>query len=178
VIIGRLIRQPVLANLHWNSAAALLGIIASLPPLFLFVRSLKATWRPLIEVRQLLERTLGASFRNFSIIQLAMVSALAGVSEEVLFRVVVQKTVEQHFGPAAGLICASVLFGLVHLLTWTYGVITAIAGLYLGALWLVSGNLLAPILAHACYDFLALIWFLKVHKAGSATPHDPKITNL
>ena len=55
---------------------------------------------------------------------------------------------------------------------------TAIAGLYLGALWLVSGNLLAPILAHACYDFLALLWFLKVHKAESATPHDPKITNL
>jgi hypothetical protein len=40
-------------------------------------------------------------------------------------------------------------------------VLAAIVGIYLGAIWLLTGNLLVPIVAHAVYDFVALTWFLK-----------------
>ena len=34
-------------------------------------------------------------------------------------------------------------------------------GLLLGGLWIATGNLLVPIVAHAVYDFLALVWLVK-----------------
>ena len=54
------------------------------------------------------------------------------------------------------------LFGAVHLITGTYGIIAAAIGLYLGLLWVASGNLLVPIVTHAAYDFVALVYLLRV----------------
>ena len=34
-------------------------------------------------------------------------------------------------------------------------------GLYLGALWLLTGNLLVAIAAHAVYDFFALLYLVR-----------------
>ena len=44
-----------------------------------------------------------------------------------------------------------------NLITPTYGVLAALIGVYLGWVWLASGNLLAPVVAHALYDFVALV---------------------
>ena len=54
---------------------------------------------------------------------------------------------------------ASLLFGIAHAITPAYLVLAALIGEYLGGLWLWTGNLLAPIIAHAGYDFIAL-WYL------------------
>jgi uncharacterized protein len=48
-----------------------------------------------------------------------------------------------------------------HWITRTYALLAALVGLYLGGLWLWTGNLLVPIVAHALYDFVALIWILR-----------------
>jgi membrane protease YdiL (CAAX protease family) len=53
-----------------------------------------------------------------------------------------------------------VLFGLLHPITPTYAVLAALMGAYLGGVWLASGNLLVPIVAHALYDFIALAYLL------------------
>jgi membrane protease YdiL (CAAX protease family) len=42
-------------------------------------------------------------------------------------------------------------------------------GVYLGTLFLVQGNLLAPIVTHALYDFVALVWV--AHRYRSLRQH-------
>jgi membrane protease YdiL (CAAX protease family) len=64
-------------------------------------------------------------------------------------------------GPWAALALVSVLFGLVHPITPAYAVLATLAGAYLGWAYLASGNLLVPVLAHALYDFTALVYLLR-----------------
>jgi membrane protease YdiL (CAAX protease family) len=95
--------------------------------------------------------------------QLAVISLLAGVCEEVFFRSVIQGGLARHIGTISALALASVIFGVFHLVTKTYALIAALIGAYLGILWIVVGNLLAPVATHAVYDFVALAYFLRAH---------------
>ena len=54
------------------------------------------------------------------------------------------------------------MFGLAHSVTRTYAILATIIGLYFGWLWLATGNLLVPITTHAVYDFLALVYFVRI----------------
>src|SRR5262249_54526611 len=65
-----------------------------------------------------------------------------------------------HAGPWLGLAAASVLFGLLHAVTPTYAVLATLMGGYLGGLWMATGNILAPIIVHALYDFVVLYYLL------------------
>ena len=67
-----------------------------------------------------------------------------------------------------GLGLASVFFGLVHPISFTYMVIVAILGLYLGTVWILSGNLLTVMITHALYDFAALAYLLRIRPYGRA----------
>ena len=44
--------------------------------------------------------------------------------------------------------------------------LAGLIGLYLGWLWLAVGNLLVPIVVHALYDFVALMYLVKVRGEG------------
>jgi membrane protease YdiL (CAAX protease family) len=63
-------------------------------------------------------------------------------------------------------ILVSLLFGASHLLTWTYGIIAAIISVYLGFLYYFTGNPFAPMVTHAVYDYVALVWLLKVPRSN------------
>ena len=63
------------------------------------------------------------------------------------------------------LVMASLLFGAFHLITWTYAIIGAFIGVYLGLLWIWTGNLLTPMITHAVYDFMALVYFLRIRRS-------------
>ena len=67
------------------------------------------------------------------------------------------------YGPIAGLAAASLVFGLLHPINSAYVVLAATMGLFLGGLWMISGNLLVPIITHGFYDFLALVWLVKIY---------------
>jgi len=56
---------------------------------------------------------------------------------------------------------ASMLFGLAHLVTPTYALLAGIIGAYLGTLVFVTGDLFAPILSHALYDYVALRYLVR-----------------
>ena len=68
-------------------------------------------------------------------------------------------------GWGLALVLASVVFGAAHLLTWTYAIIAAFIGAYLGLLWIWTGNLLTPMITHAVYDFVALVYFCRVYRS-------------
>jgi uncharacterized protein len=100
---------------------------------------------------------LGPVLAGRSLLQLGLLAALAGVAEEVLFRGVVQTALYRVLEEPVAILVAGAIFGLAHFVSSTYALLAALVGVYLGAVFLLSGNLLAPILAHALYDFVALI---------------------
>lgn len=92
---------------------------------------------------------------------LVALSLLAGVGEELLFRGAIQGWLLQHTGPWIAVIAASVLFGLVHYVSFTYFVMAMGLGAVLGAAYQVSGSLELVMVWHAAYDMLALYCLLK-----------------
>lgn len=105
----------------------------------------------------------GASRRD-----LLLVSLFSGVGEEALFRGAVQ--------PEFGIVAASIVFGLVHVgpdrryLVWTAWAL--LAGFLFGALYIVTGGLLAPVIAHVAHNAATfLIWKRsRRDRAGAKVP--------
>lgn len=169
-VLASLLNTPLFADLHWDTTDLLIGFIASVPLYLLFYWMLGASSTPLVRIRRILQLKLKPLFASWTLPQLALLSLLAGIGEELLFRSVVQGALASATGPLTALVLASVLFGLAHLITVGYAVIAAAIGLYLGALWLWSDNLLTPIVTHATYDFVALTHFLRRRDGHSSDP--------
>jgi membrane protease YdiL (CAAX protease family) len=99
---------------------------------------------------------------------LMLVSVFSGVGEETFFRGAVQ----QEFG----LVVAALVFGLVHVgpdrryLVWTAWAV--LVGFLLGALYEVTGGLLAPILAHSAHNAATLLLWKRSRK-GLGGPGSP-----
>jgi membrane protease YdiL (CAAX protease family) len=131
----------------------LYGTIGAIPPfiLFLFTVSSKAAKISLFgSLRKTLISDVKKIFFYTNVYDLIFISLLAGIAEEILFRGVVQERF--------GIVIASAVFGLVHCVSPAYVVVTAIMGLYIGALFILSGNLLVPIHLHFIYDLGALVY--------------------
>lgn len=138
--------------------ATLFGLLATIPPLAALAWSQRATWRPLVGLRLMVEERIVPWFRQSRWWELAALSIAAGVGEELLFRGLLQDAWTAQVGPIAGLVFASVAFGFGHALSRTYFVLATLMGAYLGLVYWIAGDLLAPIIVHAAYDFVALIW--------------------
>ena len=159
--LGWLLRQPALASFHWNGSDIIVGIIASVPMLGMFLALLRWPVGPLVHTRRSLLEIVRPLFRRCTLAELGIISLLAGVGEEMLFRGVLQGTISRWIRPEIGLLAASALFGLAHLITPMYALAAGLMGIYLGWLWQVSDNLMTPIVTHAVYDFLALCCLLR-----------------
>jgi membrane protease YdiL (CAAX protease family) len=102
-------------------------------------------------VRAVYHDTIVPLFGSLGPLSGIAIGAAAGIGEEWLFRGIVQ--------PLTGLAAASVLFGLAHVASirmLPFGVWASGMGLVMGTLALITGGLLAPIVAHGVYDMLAL----------------------
>lgn len=104
-------------------------------------------------------------FRGVNPWLLFLISLAAGVGEEFLFRGYCQEAVTSWLGRPWGvwwgLIISSFLFGICHWISSAYVVLATVMGLVLGVLFLATGNLAAPIVAHSLYDFLALLYLTR-----------------
>jgi membrane protease YdiL (CAAX protease family) len=160
-LIGWLVGLLPWEKLAWDPAAAALGVAASVPMLLLLVVCVLVPWGPLARIRQFIDRVVRPLMSACTVADLALISLLAGLGEELLFRGLIQEGLAGWLGPWAALALASILFGLMHPLTPAYAVLATLAGAYLGWAYLASGNLLVPILAHALYDFTALVYLLR-----------------
>lgn len=99
-----------------------------------------------------LARAFGGVLGRLSVCECLALAALSGVAEEAFFRGALQ--------PLLGWFATSLVFGLVHFvprrefLPWTG--FALVAGLLLGGLFEATGNLLAPVVAHATVNALNL----------------------
>ncbi len=151
----------------WGNAIAR-GTLAALLMLAIFwwvARSSRPTIRRL---REQVEWIVSEMFPAATLGQLALVAALAGVSEELLFRGVLQTLVAWLMGPIPSLIVCSLLFGVFHALSKAYFLFATLVGFGLGWLFYEYNDLVAPMLAHGLYDFLALAYIARTARPSEA----------
>lgn len=117
------------------------------------------------QLQATVRRHLVPLFRHVNPGLLFLISLSAGVGEEFLFRGCFQAVVAGWIGPPWGefgaLIVASGLFGVCHWISRAYALVATGMGLILGGLFWATGSLLAPIVAHSLYDFLALLYLTR-----------------
>lgn len=146
--------------------ALIWGCLASLPLVGTLTLTERLPFWPFTDIADVVDQLLRPLFARMSLIELAVISALAGIGEELMFRGLIQEGLARWIGEPIGvwiaLAVASILFGLLHPMNMAYILLAALMGLCLGGLWIATDNLLVPIVTHAVYDFLALCWLAKM----------------
>ncbi len=169
-LLGWMIDQPPLRFFDWTLRGTFWGIVAALPLVALFFVFQRWPIGPLKRIQRFSEEVIRPLLAPCSWIDLLGISALAGLGEETFFRGVLQEAVARWFNSVpVGIISVSILFGLMHSITFTYVVLAALMGAYLGCIWLYADhNLLVIVIAHALYDFVVLLWLLRGPGAAEA----------
>jgi membrane protease YdiL (CAAX protease family) len=148
----------LVGNLGWWSI--LLGIVAGGLTYGLVYCLTKVFWMDSPPMRELMEK-LASLFRDFSWPSILVISLMAGLSEELLLRGLLQNWLVEIIGPAGGIAVASLVFGLMHYLSRTYVLVTFTLGLFFGIAYYLSNSLLFVIIAHAVYDVFAFAVLVK-----------------
>lgn len=167
VVLGWIAGINPFENLYFSESAIAYGILGTVPLFIMFVALELLRIDSLAYIRRLLIDTLGPSLNRYHWTDVFMLAAIAGVSEEILFRGVIQPWMESSLGMMAGLIGSNIIFGLVHAVTPLYALLAALMGLYLGWSLDYGGdrNLLTPIIIHGLYDFLAFMALIRAYRA-------------
>jgi uncharacterized protein len=175
--LGWLLDHPPLkpSRFRLDGWGFLAGVAAAVPMLVAFLVMLRWPVGPLRGIKVFTESVIRPLLAPCTLIDLLGISVLAGVGEEMLFRGLLQDVFVGLFQgaledvlPASGdpvplclgVALASLLFGLMHAVTPAYAVLAGLMGVYLGGVYLWSGNLLAPMIAHGQYDFVVLLYLM------------------
>ena len=159
----------------WSWGVAF-GLFATIPMLLSIVLTAMVPWRPLVELRELVQTKLAPFFRGMPSWALFLIALGAGFGEEWLFRgfgiqgvgwllpdawspVVVQWT---------AILIVALVFGGLHALTPMYFVLTFAMGIYFGYLVLLTDSLLPAVVAHGLYDYIALVYIMRLDKDHEA----------
>lgn len=158
---------------EWSLQTLLWSLVATVPLAAMLVALpfYAAQWRWARDITHLIEEFLLPLFHRAPAGSVVLVAILAGVGEELLFRGVIQYGLAGPMGPMPALIIASLLFGLAHAVSVAYFIIASLIGLYLGWIYLQTGNLLIPIIVHALYDWIAIRYYLRRGRGRLAESH-------
>jgi len=159
-VLGWLLGVPLFDVHTWNWKGLAVGLSSTLPLISMFFWLLQSQWEPCQNIRRIMDVVIRPMFQEFTILQLLVISLVAGISEEILFRGVIQGGAQTSMGAPAAIVLSAVLFGACHALTPFYFVLATFMGVYMSVVWMATGQLLAPIITHAVYDFLVLVWYL------------------
>lgn len=165
-LIGWFAEINPIANLYFSTEALIDGITATIPMCILFLLFYQYPVGPLYPIKKSLLDIMGPLLSSCRWYELLILAAVAGISEEILFRGVLQPWMEVSLGVSASLIVSNVIFGLLHWITATYALIAGLIGLYLAYMMDVSEprNLLTPIVVHGLYDFLAFVFVAAAYR--------------
>ncbi|MDO3384401.1 CPBP family intramembrane metalloprotease [Gilvimarinus sp. SDUM040013] len=145
---------PLLGNtgvwsLLWGAGAALLTyalLVAALRLWPFFQAKLSAhIW----QLRQL--------FVSLSLIEFAFIATLAGIGEELLFRVLLQSWLDTWLPASFAIIISALIFAAMHWLSVTYLTVTLVMGLVFGVVYHITQSLVLVASWHGIYDFIALV---------------------
>ncbi len=150
------------------------GTAASVPMILGLFLADRYPFGPLRDLQRAVDEKILPWLRNWTILEMAVVSLAAGLGEEMLFRGLLQTALTENltgpWGWIIALMLASFVFGICHWVTNSYAVLAALMGIYLGGLLLVTDNLLVPIATHTVYDFVALIYLTRTRPSAGESP--------
>lgn len=155
-VLGWLLGRSPLEGFAWRAWDVALGVLFALPMYAAFRLALRWPVGPFGRIKRFFDEEIAPLLAGRPVSDLALICVAAGVGEEMLFRGLLQGVLARWVGTSGALALASVLFGVLHPISRAYVVMAGLLGAYLGAVWIVNGNLLTVIVAHALYDFLAL----------------------
>lgn len=158
LLLGLVLRVPYWATARLDFISIALGIVAGLVLLAGASAITESSFPFAVRMRRDMDRLLGL-FRGATLPDFLFISVLAGLGEEALFRGLIQGALATYIGVPMAIVVASALFGLAHYISRTYVVFAAALGALFGLLYVWSGNIAVPIIAHAAYDFVAL-WYI------------------
>jgi membrane protease YdiL (CAAX protease family) len=165
LILGWLLGHPPLLGFSWSLRDAAIGGAATVPLLVLLLMAIRWPIGPLARIKRFIDEEVRPLLGPCSWLELALIALAAGVGEEMLFRGALQGALSRWLGPAPGIALASIVFGVLHPITPAYVVIAGMMGAYLGLVWFLNGNLLTVMVAHALYDFVALLVLLRTPRS-------------
>lgn len=140
----------------WDASTLVLAALGTAPLCGLTLLIDRSQWTQARQLRELWTETLGPVLVQCRWSELVALSVLVGVSEELLFRGVLQVWLAQ-WSLIGALVATNVLFALAHALTPAYAVLAGGIGLYLGILMVLTDppNLSVPIICHAGCDLFS-----------------------
>ncbi len=106
-------------------------------------------------IKQLIEQDISPLFKHLDLLSIVAIAIISGLAEEMFFRGVLQANI--------GLWLSSLFFGVAHIWRKTavlYGIYASVIGLFFGGLYLWSGSLWVPILAHIVNNFVAILYYV------------------
>ncbi|NNC87612.1 MAG: CPBP family intramembrane metalloprotease [Akkermansiaceae bacterium] len=171
-IAGLLLGLPVAGWVVWSGEGLAWGMAGAVAMLALLGICRAVPRGPLAELNRLVDRLVKGLFGGCRWWELLAIALLAGWGEEMVFRGVIQGGLEVlltgwfpgdsgWWPEAVALAVASVLFGLAHCVSREYVAFAIVVGALLGWMAIATGDLLAPMVAHAVYDFVALMWLVR-----------------
>jgi membrane protease YdiL (CAAX protease family) len=169
LLLGWIADIDPFALLYFSEPALAIGIIGTAPLVLLFLAMEYLPQKSLVDIKDLLLRTLAPSLQQRHWTDLLLLASIAGVSEELLFRGVIQPWITASWGLTAGLYVSNIIFGLVHAVTPLYAVLVTVVGIYLSMSMDMGGgdsNLLIPIVIHSLYDFFAFIMLMRLYRTS------------
>lgn len=95
---------------------------------------------------------------------LAAIALAAALGEELLFRGAVLPTLVPHVGLAGAVLLSALIFGMLHVprirALWSWTLTAFVMGLVFGGLYAFTGEVLAPVVAHALINYENLHFLL------------------
>jgi membrane protease YdiL (CAAX protease family) len=171
ILLGWIAGINPFKNIIFSESAILYGLLGTIPLFMMFMGLQNIQAKSVSSIRNLLLKTLGPELHRYQWSDLLLLGTIAGVSEELLFRGVLQPWIEASWGITAGLIASNVIFGLAHAVTPLYAVLAALVGMYLGLSmdYGIERNVLTPIMIHGLYDFLAFFMLMRAYRISLTT---------
>lgn len=162
LLIGWALGHNPLLHFTWSVRHVWMGAAAAIPPVLCFLAMLRWPVGGFSKLKSFCEEEFVPLLANSSWGDIALIALSAGVGEEMLFRGVLQSSLGDGIGVAAGLVLSSLLFGLLHPISIPYALVSFAMGMYLGGLFLATENLLTPMVTHGVYDFALMAFLLRI----------------
>ena len=182
--IGWCVSINPVEHLSWDWLAFAWGVLATVPTFAIFWLTYRYPVGSLRKIREFLSRELAPSLSNLHWYDLVLLSILAGVSEELLFRGLLQPWIGRAcHSDGVGQFLSNLVFGVVHWVTPVYALLACVIGNYLS--WLMTltkpDNLLTPMVTHTIHDYLAFLVIVAEYRrkremTNDETPNDEGMT--
>ena len=162
-IIAMFFSMNIKAWSEFKFSPTIISLVFATLLAYLVTKGLKSIGPDKLEIGKNLV-TLLNGIGHQSVYALLIISIAAGLGEEILFRGVLQTLTTEKFGVLASIIGTSILFGLAHAISKSYFLYSMLFSILMGVFYHYSNNLIALILFHAIYDFVALYLVIHVYK--------------